>query len=70
MSQLAKEKYLWQLQRRQHGPPFPPFTARVRFKRLRLAEDSWNTRDSVKVALAYCDRFTLEESLGVPHGPS
>lgn len=34
-------------------PPLPPFTAESAAQKARLAEDAWNTRDPVKVALAY-----------------
>jgi nuclear transport factor 2 (NTF2) superfamily protein len=34
-------------------PPFPPFTAETAAQKVRLAEDAWNSRDPVKVALAY-----------------
>jgi nuclear transport factor 2 (NTF2) superfamily protein len=34
-------------------PPLPPFTAETAARKVRLAEDAWNTRDPAKVALAY-----------------
>jgi hypothetical protein len=34
-------------------PPLPPFTLQTAIQKVRLAEDSWNTRDPEKVALAY-----------------
>ncbi|HZE69846.1 MAG TPA: DUF1348 family protein [Pyrinomonadaceae bacterium] len=34
-------------------PPLPPFTRESAIQKVRLAEDSWNTRDPGKVALAY-----------------
>ena len=34
-------------------PPLPPFTRESAIQKVRLAEDSWNTRDPAKVALAY-----------------
>src|SRR2546429_301960 len=34
-------------------PPLPPFTSESAIQKVRLAEDSWNTRDPGKVALAY-----------------
>src|SRR4249920_3392906 len=37
----------------QPRPPFPPFDAESAAKKVRLAEDAWNTRDPEKVALAY-----------------
>ncbi|GEA03640.1 hypothetical protein KUL17_25370 [Alteromonas sp. KUL17] len=34
-------------------PPLPPFTLETAMQKIRLAEDGWNSRDPVKVALAY-----------------
>ena len=34
-------------------PPLPPFTRETAVKKVRLAEDAWNTRDPERVALAY-----------------
>lgn len=34
-------------------PPFPPFDAETAAKKVRMAEDAWNTRDPHKVSLAY-----------------
>jgi uncharacterized protein len=34
-------------------PPLPPFTAETAAQKVRLAEDAWNGRDPVKVAIAY-----------------
>ena len=34
-------------------PPLPPFTRDTAIQKVRLAEDGWNSRDPVKVALAY-----------------
>ena len=34
-------------------PPLPPFTYETATEKARLAEDSWNTRDPARVALAY-----------------
>jgi hypothetical protein len=34
-------------------PPFPPFTKVTALRKVRLAEDAWNSRDPEKVALAY-----------------
>ncbi|MDR0219467.1 MAG: nuclear transport factor 2 family protein [Enterobacteriaceae bacterium] len=33
--------------------PFPPFTAETAIQKVRLAEDSWNTRDPANIVLAY-----------------
>lgn len=37
----------------QTRPPLPPFTEQTASQKVRLAEDAWNTRDPVRVALAY-----------------
>jgi nuclear transport factor 2 (NTF2) superfamily protein len=34
-------------------PPLPPFTLETAIRKIRLAEDAWNSRDAEKVALAY-----------------
>ncbi len=34
-------------------PPSPPFTEETAKKKVRMAEDGWNSRDAEKVALAY-----------------
>ncbi len=34
-------------------PPFPPFTLETASRKVRLAEDAWNTRDPERVSLAY-----------------
>lgn len=34
-------------------PPLPPFTRESAIKKVRLAEDGWNSRDADKVSLAY-----------------
>jgi nuclear transport factor 2 (NTF2) superfamily protein len=34
-------------------PPLPPFTEATAIQKVRMAEDGWNGRDPVKVALAY-----------------
>ncbi|WP_047679871.1 MULTISPECIES: nuclear transport factor 2 family protein [Xenorhabdus] len=33
--------------------PIPPFTDETAMQKVRIAEDSWNTRDAAKVVLAY-----------------
>lgn len=42
MSQLNEER-----------PPFPPFTRETAIQKVRMAEDGWNSRDPVRVSLAY-----------------
>ena len=34
-------------------PPLPPFTRETAIQKVRMAEDAWNTRDPVRVSLAY-----------------
>ena len=34
-------------------PPLPPFTRETAAQKARLAEDAWNSRDPVRVSLAY-----------------
>jgi len=34
-------------------PPLPPFDLNTAAQKVRLAEDAWNTRDPVRVSLAY-----------------
>lgn len=34
-------------------PPCPPFNSETAVKKVRLAEDAWNTRDPERVSLAY-----------------
>jgi nuclear transport factor 2 (NTF2) superfamily protein len=34
-------------------PPVPPFSFEDAVRKVRMAEDAWNTRDSARVALAY-----------------
>jgi len=34
-------------------PPFPPFDIESAIKKVRLAEDAWNTREPERVSLAY-----------------
>jgi nuclear transport factor 2 (NTF2) superfamily protein len=36
-------------------PPLPPFTIETATRKVRLAEDGWNSRDPARVALAYSE---------------
>jgi nuclear transport factor 2 (NTF2) superfamily protein len=36
-------------------PPLPPFTLETAKQKVQAAEDAWNTRDPVKVSLAYTE---------------
>ncbi|PTB22660.1 DUF1348 domain-containing protein [Trinickia symbiotica] len=40
-------------QQEQVRPPLPPFTRETAMRKVRAAEDGWNTRDPERVALAY-----------------
>src|SRR5687767_14213654 len=42
----------------QPRPPLPPFTKDTAAQKARAAEDGWNTRDPVKVSLAYTSDST------------
>ena len=42
-------------QRRQARPPVPPFTEETAHRKVKAAEDAWNTRDPEKVAQAYTE---------------
>jgi len=35
--------------------PVPPFTAETAVQKVRMAEDSWNSRDPDRVALVYTE---------------
>jgi nuclear transport factor 2 (NTF2) superfamily protein len=37
------------------SPIVPPFTAETAVKKVRLAEDAWNSRDPARIALAYSE---------------
>lgn len=37
----------------EHKPPIPPFTFDSALRKVQMAEDAWNSRDPVKVSLAY-----------------
>jgi len=39
-------------------PPLPPFTRESAIRKVRLAEDAWNSRDPERVALAYTEDST------------
>ena len=39
----------------ENRPPVPPFTREDAVKKVRAAEDGWNTRDPERVALAYTE---------------
>ena len=39
----------------QTKPPLPPFSAETAAEKVQMAEDAWNTRDPVRVSLAYTE---------------
>jgi len=39
----------------QTKPPVPPFTSETARKKVQAAEDAWNTKDPIKVSLAYTE---------------
>jgi nuclear transport factor 2 (NTF2) superfamily protein len=39
-------------------PPFPPFNLETARQKVRMAEDAWNSRDPVRVSLAYTEDST------------
>jgi hypothetical protein len=39
----------------ENRPPLPPFTRESAIQKIRLAEDSWNSRDPARVVLAYSE---------------
>jgi len=41
------------MEAKQMRPPLPPFDRETAVKRVRLAEDAWNSRDAGRVSLAY-----------------
>ena len=56
-------------------PPLPPYTAESATRKVRMAEDAWNTRDPDRVVLVYTEdtrwrnraEFSVgREQVGVP----
>jgi nuclear transport factor 2 (NTF2) superfamily protein len=39
-------------------PPYPPFNVETARQKVRMAEDAWNSRDPVRVSLAYTEDST------------
>ena len=37
----------------QAKPPYPPFTSETAREKVQAAEDAWNTKDPIRVSLAY-----------------
>lgn len=49
-------------------PPLPPFTQESAITKVRTAEDAWNTRDPVRVALAYTPDSRWRNRAEFPRG--
>lgn len=49
-------------------PPIPPFTFETAVLKVRLAEDTWNTRDPDKVVLAYTEDTIWRNRSEFPKG--
>lgn len=51
-------------------PPLPPFTLESATRKVRLAEDAWNSRDPERVALAYTEDSRWRNRAEFPTGRS
>lgn len=49
-------------------PPLPPFTLETAIQKVRLAEDAWNSRDPVRVSLAYTPDSRWRNRAEFPQG--
>jgi len=49
-------------------PPLPPFTRETAIRKVRLAEDGWNSREPEKVALAYTIDSRCRNRAEFPNG--
>lgn len=49
-------------------PPLPPFSREDAIKKVRLAEDAWNTRDPKRVAMAYTPDSRWRNRAEFPQG--
>jgi nuclear transport factor 2 (NTF2) superfamily protein len=49
-------------------PPFPPFTRDTAAQKVRMAEDGWNSRDAVRVSLAYTPDSQWRNRAEFPRG--
>ena len=49
-------------------PPLPPFTHETAVRKVRSAEDAWNTRDPQRIALAYTPDSQWRNQSEFPHG--
>lgn len=49
-------------------PPLPPFTRETAMQKVRMAEDAWNSRDPVRVSLAYTPDSQWRNRAEFPRG--
>jgi nuclear transport factor 2 (NTF2) superfamily protein len=49
-------------------PPLPPFTHDTAVQKVRIAEDAWNSRDPVRVSLAYTPDSQWRNRVEFPRG--
>jgi len=49
-------------------PPLPPFTNETAVRKVRMAEDAWNTRDPDRVVLAYTEETRWRNRAEFPFG--
>jgi nuclear transport factor 2 (NTF2) superfamily protein len=49
-------------------PPLPPFTRETATRKVRMAEDGWNSRDPQRVALAYTEDSRWRNRAEFPQG--
>ncbi|MFZ6752821.1 DUF1348 family protein [Undibacterium sp. Dicai25W] len=49
-------------------PPFPPFNRETAIQKVRMAEDGWNSRDPVRVSLAYTSDSKWRNRSEFPQG--
>jgi nuclear transport factor 2 (NTF2) superfamily protein len=49
-------------------PPLPPFTAETAARKVRMAEDAWNTRDPERVVLVYTHDTQWRNRAEFPQG--
>jgi nuclear transport factor 2 (NTF2) superfamily protein len=49
-------------------PPFPPFTRETAIQKVRMAEDGWNSRDPVRVSMAYTSDSQWRNRAEFPRG--
>ena len=49
-------------------PPLPPFTRETAIQKVRMAEDGWNSKDAVRVSLAYTEDSRWRNRAEFPQG--